>query len=540
MSRPRVQIPLSPLLIFYLLIQISGTFLNIDDMYALVSKRFPILVISILLALIFIPSVSGETTIHGFGDSEVDITAGDSCAFEWGIWNQDDTMYLVEVKAELSDSSVGSLQYVQNYTLESGSDEIIRIEVNTYEGASTKDVTLNVQFIVQDLSQPGVEHTHESQATIHISSISSSVGNKIFGWENTLPAPFNSLIWTFIITLIIWVLIGLVVYFIIDPFVERFILRTKTKYDNTIYDVTRVPILITILLYGLVSSVDILSISNNDHILMHKSVIIILTVIYTLVAYRIFDRVFINFLRAWSNKVGSNLGSAIIPILHFLGMILIPVAGITFLLNALGINVALLVAGVGVGASIVTLAAKDVFSSFFAGLQVMLDRPFKIGDRVMLDSGEICEVKKIGIRSTQLYDLINHDIVIIPNTMIAADKITNYSEPDNHRALYTSIGVAYGSDVKKVESILLDIANNHPDIVHNNKAQAPYVRFANFGSSSLDFSIWYYVNDIKKMWRVNSEIKTQINKRFNEEGIEIPFTQNVITFNNPMEEKGAD
>ena len=308
------------------------------------------MVISILLALIFIPSVSGETTIHGFGDSEVDITAGDSCAFEWGIWNQDDTMYLVEVKAELSDSSVGSLQYVQNYTLESGSDEIIRIEVNTYEGASTKDVTLNVQFIVQDLSQPGVEHTHESQATIHISSIFSSVGNKIFGWENTLPAPFNSLIWTFIITLIIWVLIGLVVYFIIDPFVERFILRTKTKYDNTIYDVTRVPILITILLYGLVSSVDILSISNNDHILMHKSVIIILTVIYTLVAYRIFDRVFINFLRAWSNKVGSNLGSAIIPILHFLGMILIPVAGITFLLNALGINVALLVAGVGVGA----------------------------------------------------------------------------------------------------------------------------------------------------------------------------------------------
>ena len=170
----------------------------------------------------------------------------------------------------------------------------------------------------------------------------------------------------------------------------------------------------------------------------------------------------------------------------------------------------------------------------------MLDRPFKIGDRVMLDSGEICEVKKIGIRSTQLYDLINHDIVIIPNTTVAANKVTNYSEPDNHRALYTSIGVAYGSDVEKVESILLDIVNNHPDVVHDNKAQAPYVRFSNFGPSSLDFAIWYYVDDIRKMWRVNSEIKAQINNRFNEEGIEIPFPQNVITFNNTVERKESE
>ena len=72
-------------------------------------------------------------------------------------------------------------------------------------------------------------------------------------------------------------------------------------------------------------------------------------------------------------------------------MILIPFGGITVLLNSLGIDIALLLAGVGVGATIVTLAAKDVFSSFFAGVQVMLDRPFKMGDRVMLDSGEICE-----------------------------------------------------------------------------------------------------------------------------------------------------
>ena len=501
------------------------------------SKKFPILVISIMLALILIPSVSGETAIHGFGDSEADVTAGESCTFEWGISNLADTMYLIDVKAELSDSSVGSLEYNKNYTLESGSNEVISIKVNTYEGASTKSVILYVHFTVHDLSQPGSEKTYDEQATINITSLFSSVGNKIFGWENTLPAPFNSLVWTFIITLAIWILIGVVVYFIIDPFVERFTLKTKNKYDNTIYDITRVPILITILIYGLVSSVDILSISNDNHLLMHKIVIIILAAIYTLVAYRIFDKVFISFLRAWSNKVGSNFGSAIVPILHFLGMILIPAAGIVFLLNALGIDVTLLVAGFGLGASIVALAAKDVFGSFFAGLQVMLDRPFKIGDRVMLDSGEICEVKKIGIRSTQLYDLINHDIVIIPNTTVAANKVTNYSEPDNHRALYTSIGVAYGSDVEKVESILLDIANNHPDVVHDNKAQAPYVRFSNFGPSSLDFAIWYYVDDIRKMWRVNSEIKAQINNRFNEEGIEIPFPQNVITFNNTVERK---
>lgn len=116
-------------------------------------------------------------------------------------------------------------------------------------------------------------------------------------------------------------------------------------------------------------------------------------------------------------------------------------------------------------------------------------------------------MKKIGVRSTQLYNLIDHEIIIIPNTMIAANKITNYSEPDNHRCLSTSIGVAYGTDVKKVEAILLEIANNHPDVVHNDRSQAPFIRFSNFGNSSLDFTLWYYVNDIKKMWRVNSELR---------------------------------
>lgn len=105
---------------------------------------------------------------------------------------------------------------------------------------------------------------------------------------------------------------------------------------------------------------------------MRKLVTIVFIVLYTVVAYRIFDRVLISLLRNWSNRVGSSLGSAIVPILHFLGMILIPFGGITVLLNSLGIDIALLLAGVGVGATIVTLAAKDVFSSFFAGVQVSL------------------------------------------------------------------------------------------------------------------------------------------------------------------------
>ena len=524
----------------------EAIFLNVELMRVIVSRKLPVLIISCLLALLILPSVAGEPAIYPpDGNQEVDITAGQSLNnLQWVIYNPDDTMYLIEVDARLSDPSVGTLVYEKNYKLPPNSDNApVEIPVNVHirEGAETSSVKLIVTFSFQDLSNIETEPTIQTkEVTLNITSLFSSVGNTIFGWENTLPAPFNSLIWTFIITMAIWLLIGAIVYFIIDPLVERFTLKTKNKYDNAIYDITRIPIFLTIVLYGFISSVNILSISNDEHLFMRKLVTIVFIVLYTVVAYRIFDRVLISLLRNWSNRVGSSLGSAIVPILHFLGMILIPFGGITVLLNSLGIDIALLLAGVGVGATIVTLAAKDVFSSFFAGVQVMLDRPFKMGDRVMLDSGEICEVKEIGVRSTQLYNLIDHEIIIIPNTMIAANKITNYSEPDNHRCLSTSIGVAYGTDVKKVEAILLEIANNHPDVVHNDRSQAPFIRFSNFGNSSLDFTLWYYVNDIKKMWRVNSEIKVQINNRFNEEGIEIPFPQNVVTFNNQIPGERSD
>ena len=96
----------------------------------------------------------------------------------------------------------------------------------------------------------------------------------------------------------------------------------------------------------------------------------------------------------------------------------------------------------------------------------------------------------------------------------------------------------YPTVPEKVEKILIDIAKHHPDVVNNNPAQAPYTRLSAFDDSAITFALWAYVDNFTKEGRVRSELRESINQKFNEEGIEIPFPQTVVTFaNSPVQSK---
>jgi small-conductance mechanosensitive channel len=129
-----------------------------------------------------------------------------------------------------------------------------------------------------------------------------------------------------------------------------------------------------------------------------------------------------------------------------------------------------------------------------------------------------------------MYNTADHEIIVVPNNDVVNKKVVNYSRPDHHRAMSCEIGVAYGTDLNRVQKILLEIAMNHPDVIKEG-GQMPYVRLTKFNDSSVDFKLWYWV-DISKMWRVASEIRQAVYERFGKEGIEIPFPQSVVTFKN--------
>lgn len=180
-----------------------------------------------------------------------------------------------------------------------------------------------------------------------------------------------------------------------------------------------------------------------------------------------------------------------------------------------------LVAGalsVGIG-----LGLQNVVNNFVSGIILLFERPIKVGDWVIIN-GEEGRIKQINIRSTEM-ETFRKSSLIIPNADLLSNTVTNLTHGNNWSRQSVSVGVAYGSDTGKVRDILLECAANHKKIL---RKPEPYVLFKDFGASSLEFELRCYTNDIWSGWTIPSDLRYEINRRFIEEGIEIPFNQLVV------------
>jgi small-conductance mechanosensitive channel len=177
---------------------------------------------------------------------------------------------------------------------------------------------------------------------------------------------------------------------------------------------------------------------------------------------------------------------------------------------------------------VIAFAAQDTLSNFFSGFHILLDRPFKEGDLLHLETDDYCEVRQIGMRSTKLYNIFDHDLIIMPNNMLASQRIVNMTEPDQNYRIRLDVGVAYGSPLEKVEQILMEAIRAQDGVVDDDPERKPTVYIANFGESSIDFIIRAWVKDIMEQWDIASSTRKDIDRRFKEEGIIIPFPQRTV------------
>ena len=180
------------------------------------------------------------------------------------------------------------------------------------------------------------------------------------------------------------------------------------------------------------------------------------------------------------------------------------------------------VASAGILGLAISFAAKDTLANLFSGVFILADAPYKLGDFIVLDSGERGKVTNIGIRSTRL--LTRSDVEItVPNSIMGNTRITNEAGGRHEKfRVSVRVGVAYGSDIDKVHDVLLDVAIQHPDVCN---VPEPRVRFRAFGDSSLDHELLCWVERPVLRGRVLHVLNTNVYKRFIEEGIEIPFPQ---------------
>ena len=187
-----------------------------------------------------------------------------------------------------------------------------------------------------------------------------------------------------------------------------------------------------------------------------------------------------------------------------------------------GIDGTAWLASAGVIGIAVGFAARDTLANLISGVSIVADAPYKIGDYIVLDSGERGVVTSLGIRSTRL--LTRDDVeVSIPNAVIGNAKITNESGgPWIKHRIRIPIGVSYGSNTEKVVALLEEIANGCTGIVDS---PASRVRMRAFGPSSLDFELLGWITHPEMRGRVRHQLLMEIDRRFRQEGIVIPFPQ---------------
>lgn len=185
------------------------------------------------------------------------------------------------------------------------------------------------------------------------------------------------------------------------------------------------------------------------------------------------------------------------------------------------INITPVIASAGIAGAAVAFAAKDTIANFFGGVSVFMDRPFKIGDYIVLDQGERGEVVAIGVRSTRIKT--RDDILItIPNSIIANTKIINESAPVPNFRVRIPVSIAYGSDIDAAQEVLLEIAADNEKVLGE---PLPRVRFREFGESSLNFELLCWVEEPALRGLTVHELNCEIYRRFNERNIRIPFPQ---------------
>ncbi len=336
------------------------------------------------------------------------------------------------------------------------------------------------------------------------------------GFEVLQPYPLLQAL----VVIIIFLVMAKIVDTIFTSVLRKIVARTTNNFDDQLIAIMHRPIFMSVAAIGLVFATWRLKLDPGIQNTTTDIIQTILIIVWMIFGLR-FARLIVGAMTRHERHF-KFVQPATEPLFGNAVAVLLFVAGVYSILVAWDINVTGLVASAGIVGLALSFAAQDTLSNLFAGMAILADRPYAIGDYIILDTGERGAVQHIGLRSTRL--LTRDDVeVSIPNGVMGSAKIINEAGGPAHRyRVRVAVGVAYGSDIDKVMELLLEIANDHPKVQPTPEARA---RFRTFGESSLDFELLCWIARPADRGLVIHELNCAIYKGFNENDITIPFPQ---------------
>lgn len=326
-----------------------------------------------------------------------------------------------------------------------------------------------------------------------------------------------------LILLVVLVLGKVVISFVLEKILLQLTKRTKNTLDNQILHASRVPAYLLAVVLALNTSLARLDFLPPEwDTWIAEGFYILYFLVGFIFAWRMVTHIFSWLGDEVSLKTDATLDEQLFPFFQRVVLIMLSAIGIITILSHFDINITAMVTTLGIGSLAVALAAQNTLEDTINGFMIMLDRPYRIGDRIeLLDLDTWGDVVDIGLRSTRIRTRDNR-MVVVPNSQIGKSLVVNYAYPNDQYRLEIHLGIAYGSDIEKARDVMVNAVRDVEGVLSDRPVEA---LFLEFGDSALIFRVRWWLESYVDTRRMFDRVNSALYKALEKENIELPFPQ---------------
>lgn len=393
---------------------------------------------------------------------------------------------------------------------------------------SYQNVNVDLVVYVTDITEGTSQFTTINfSVTVFSSYDISDSDNKFFGTvDNDLPVPFNTSVTPFVVTLLVYIAVALIIIKLSIIIATRFMTENTNDHERMLIRMSlRTSILFIALALFADLGVRILGMGLFDYVTVHKIVLSVIVVMSALLIWQVYSLLMDNLLWRLGRKDESFIDPSLMPILSVLVKLVLWVGGIAIILHLYGMDFSSIMLSAGIVTLGITLGAQSVLSQFFSGISLLVTRPFNRGDYVEMN-GHTYIVKKVKVMYTEFYGVERDRVITMPNNAVLSSTIINMSKYDKAYRMYIDFEIPAKLDVKKVEEIMLQLAEESEYVVHDDdKYRDPRVKFMDFKGTNVQMRLDATIRNFGDLPEIQSQMKRGLFIKLAEAGMNTPMSK---------------